>query len=90
MSNNYQFVIDSLWFAEEPHLGQLLELIRSNQSIEVIADTWRSNNFLILDQLQAASLLKFDGATAGNNFGGSEMGTSQPGTNIGQSNAQTN
>ena len=39
MSDNYQFVIDSLCLAEEPHLSQLMQLIRSNQSIEVIANT---------------------------------------------------
>jgi hypothetical protein len=97
MSDNYQFVIDSLCLAEEPLLSQLMQLIRSNQSIEVIANTWRSSNFHILGQLQAASLLEFDGINEGNNIGDSagglpfmEMATNQPGMNISQSNAQTN
>lgn len=97
MSDNYQFVIDSLCLAEEPHLGQLMQLIRSNQPIAVIADTWRSSNFPILGQLRAASLLEFDGITEGNNFGDSggglqfmEMATNQPSINISQSNVQIN
>lgn len=76
MSNNYQFVIDSLCLAEGPHLGQLMQLIRSNQSIEVIADTWRSSDFPIMGQLQAAPLLEFDGITEGNGF--EDSGSGQP------------
>jgi hypothetical protein len=97
MGNNYQFVIDSLCLAEEPQLGQLMQLIRSNQSIEVIADTWRSSNFPILGQLQAAPLLELGGIIEGNNFGDGigappfmEMATNQLCMNISQSNAQTN
>lgn len=94
MSNNYQFIIDSLCHAEEPHLDQLIQLIRSSQSIEVIADTWRSSNFPTLDHLQAASLLELDGTTEGNSFGDwaalMQMATNQPGINVSQLNLQTN
>jgi hypothetical protein len=97
-SDDYQFVIDSLCLAEEPHLGQLIQLIRSNQSIETIADTWRSSGFALLDQLQPAPLLDFDGPNDGNDgLEGSvvgppflEMATNQTNITISQSNLQTN
>jgi hypothetical protein len=96
-SDDYQFVIDSLCLAEEPRLGQLMQLIRSNQSIEMIADIWRSSGFALLDQLQPAPLLDFDRLNEGNNLEGSvvgppflEMATNQTNITISQSNLQTN
>jgi hypothetical protein len=96
-SENYQFVFDSLCLAEEPHLGQLLQLIRSNQPIEVIADTWRSCGFALLDQLQPAPLLHFDGIGEDSGFGGPiggqpfiGMASNQTNITISQSNLQAN
>lgn len=92
-SDNYQFVLDSLCLAEEPHLEQLMRLIRSNQPIEVIADTWRSSGLALLDQLP---LFDFEGISEDNGFGGSmsgppfvEMATNQTNITICQSQVQT-
>ncbi len=95
--NNYQFVIDSLCVAEEPRLGQLIQLIRSKHSIDSIADTWRLTDVALPDQLQAGYLLEFDAIDEGNTFGGSVggplfmgMATNQTNINISQSNLQAN
>jgi hypothetical protein len=92
-SDEYQFVIDSLCLAEEPHLGQLMQLIRSNQSIETIAGTWRSSGFALLDQWQPAPLLDFDGPNKEGSVVGPpflEMATNQTNISIRQSNLRTN
>jgi hypothetical protein len=66
IKEDLQFAIDAIRLAEEPQLSQIVQLLRSNDSIQDVADTLRS----ITIQVHPAPLVDFAGALGGNSIGG--------------------
>lgn len=66
LNEAYQFTFDALCLAEEPQTSEIMLLLRSNQSIEKIADILLSANI----HLHPAPLQDFGGDLAVNAFGG--------------------